>query len=1089
MAIEKGNSFYNFRLRRHQVEGSILNEPLTIWGHYGEGRPGEGLAAHVSDEVTDNTVDYTDVLIILSTDDYAKADKTWVQRAEQVLTFSFANYCETNQVKTPFTDRPLGVHILCDGSSALKNSSFKLKKNEFITGLVPNLYSHPLPSSTMDLSIHAAIPACWEGFREVGQFYDDQALFTLGNHWLDNFQHDGLRHSAIYQLYRGPNGEFRHMVNPDLHGQFIISACFQNDTNIVILADLSGEPIAYFVLSVCGSNAGSLQAATTLDEMQSETIIPEGPAQRLFGLKECGALLQKIHFKRFMDGYDVYLSRTGELSTLADEVAATFEVRRTSVALAAEMPGVSVDGTSLEPGERVQLIEEHVIHIPGHTIEYSNLKTREIAGWPYVGEIRRPAASIYIPWGHSYQIGRSHECRVILPDETNNTNIKWLESVASGAMIQSKSGDIPKAKFYTDSIMVGSQHGQIDLTKNAPVLTCVNRNCYTFVRRQGEIHSLHPTKSDKGRHAIDVQIGDQLLIGNCLFEISFEKPGQTAPPIPAPSLTIEGRGSDPVDPPDARDEQFDAPPAPPAPVIEFEEPPPSAAEFEEAPPPPAAEFEEAPPPPPAEFEEASPPPAAEFEEAPPPPPAEFEEAPPPPPAEFEEASPPPAAEFEEASPPPAAEFEEAPQPPPFALPPELSDPADAGAPTDIGAVTIPAAAGLGEEGSPPSPLGFESAGYDSIIGESIDHMRAEARKIIAAQDRDSEGPLQPPEPDADPTDLPSSPGLEAAAGPPSEPQISEPVSGEGFADEHAFEDEPASTFPALSDHVEPADFEAAAQAAPESAPEEAPATPAPPSPEPAAPQAPASEAPAAAPAEDAVDPDEGWGKVVAIQDESAKFELGRSIHIVQVGWMVNGTAVIGNHTNCDIVIPESQLVDDQELWPMDYLALRVRGRRGNVAVLEAEEIYINGEPPAEEHYENIEELEIDLIRRDERGDEDFNVRLRIIEDRGLPDPRARLLIVDTEDPLTAALFTHGLPTRTERAITYGDISLTYFYNGETVEVKNYLDTYKTSTGFHSFFLQQGGGRFKTAPEDGVAFHLNTGDKFMIGNAIFQIRTG
>ena len=349
-----------------------------------------------------------------------------------------------------------GTYILCDGGEELKGHEFGLKKNEFITGLVPNLYTHPLPGSSPEITVHIAIPSAWRGFREIGSLYNDQAMFTIGNHWLDNFQHSDLREPAVYQIYRDENDDFRHMINPDLHGEFLLSHSQHNGVDLITIGDRTGAPIAYVTLTVTGTTITSLADAVTLDEAGGETIIPKPHKTRIFGLRECGALLQKVHFKRFMEGYDVYLSRAGDLSTVSNDVAATFEVRRTFVALAAEIDGLVVDGVRLERGERVELSNQHTIEITGHQIEYSSLKTKSIRGWPYVGEIRRPASSNYIPFGEVHQIGRSRECRIVLPDQTNNMNIKWLDAVGAGAMIQSKSGEIPKAKFYTDS-----HHGRV----------------------------------------------------------------------------------------------------------------------------------------------------------------------------------------------------------------------------------------------------------------------------------------------------------------------------------------------------------------------------------------------------------------------------------------------------------------------------------------------------------------------------------------------------------------------------------------------------------------------------------------------------
>ena len=62
---------------------------------------------------------------------------------------------------------------------------------------------------------------------------------------------------------------------------------------------------------------------------------------------------------------------------------------------------------------------------------------------------------------------------------------------------------------------------------------------------------------------------------------------------------------------------------------------------------------------------------------------------------------------------------------------------------------------------------------------------------------------------------------------------------------------------------------------------------------------------------------------------------------------------------------------------------------------------------------------MDIIRRDEEGEEDFAIRLQIVQqDRKLPDPRARLVVsLDYEDPLAAALVTRGLPLNQPRTLS------------------------------------------------------------------------
>ena len=129
----------------------------------------------------------------------------------------------------------------------------------------------------------------------------------------------------------------------------------------------------------------------------------------------------------------------------------------------------------------------------------------------------------------------------------------------------------------------------------------------------------------------------------------------------------------------------------------------------------------------------------------------------------------------------------------------------------------------------------------------------------------------------------------------------------------------------------------------------------------------------------------------------------------------------------------------------------------------------------------------DVSRRDDAGDEDFSVRLVLREDKALPDPRARLLAIDVDDPLAAALTTRGLPRGAPRVLVLGDIELTLRFDGAATTVSDYLPTYQTPSGFRPFFVQRAGGRFVTAPEDGQPFTLAAGDRLVVGACVYVLR--
>jgi len=157
-------------------------------------------------------------------------------------------------------------------------------------------------------------------------------------------------------------------------------------------------------------------------------------------------------------------------------------------------------------------------------------------------------------------------------------------------------------------------------------------------------------------------------------------------------------------------------------------------------------------------------------------------------------------------------------------------------------------------------------------------------------------------------------------------------------------------------------------------------------------------------------------------------------------------------------------------------------------VLASQELRINGETPAQATIGDLADVQIEVIRRDDYGDEDFSVALTLEADRGLPDPRASLLRIGVDDPLTAALVTKGLPSRADRELDLQGLHVTVFSDADKVTLSNYLDTYRQGDGFRSFFVQKGGGRFETAPEDGSSITLSLGDRIVLGQAVYLLRS-
>lgn len=1084
LAFDGSNSFYNFRLRRHAAGGDVVADVGLLWATGG----GQGLGPHILANRGDGHLAFTDVLLILSLEDYTRAvassGEPWIAVATRALMSRFDELCRNEALELPFQNRRLGFRILCDGSADMGGQAMGLRGGEFVTGLLPNTYTGPVRGSQPLIGLHVNLPGIWDGYQEVGRLYNDQVIFTLGNHWLDNFSHPSLREAALYRIQRYPDGTFVHAINPDLQDRYQVASTEQGGASILTLATREGEPLAYLVLTVVEATAPAarpseredIAAPMMLDEhvenlaapsgrtAGGRTILPDAPQERVFSLQERGALLQKVHFAEFMEGYDVYVGPRGELGTAIPNPAATFQVRKGEVALLAHIPGVTLDGRPVRPGIAHPIESDVTVKVGEEVFEYRNLRGLPIAGWPYVGEIRRAASATYMVWGGAYKVGRSRECRVVLPDEPQNDNIHWKPDVGSGAMIRARTGDIPKSRFYTDSIMVGSEHAEFDLAGDVPVLHSRSRHCYVYVRRQGQIIVLHSTKSGKEPIALPLEPGDEVLIGNSLFYAGFSRAGDMAatpaapdmaPPMLAeddwfmnddelPTLTGVPAASPPeapklsnqaaalaaaVDDLDFGDEDPTfIPAAAPRPSASLE-PPPLAP-----PPTPSADFELDEPPVPAglghlgsapELPQLQSAGVMSFTGA-------LDDF-----ADFSDLADPPAA-------PAVGGSASAPPAPPAPFQADAWDDWDEA--PDLGGAAPPAI-------TPPAPAAKDE--WEGLSWDDLDAPPAPAVGLVDAPAPEAPAPVAPPPAPAAAEDDWSDADLGAGY---------QEISDDGDAGAPAPEPAPA----------------------PVAAPEPAPAPVAAPAPAPSPAPAPAPATAQAAP--QVSSPTPASGEVVAVDDEAAQFELGRRLHLVHVGWMVNGAATVGNHSGADLVLPENRISADQTFQAADYFQVKVRGRRGHVEALNATELRANGAAVAVgQVFEDLDALELEVIRRDDEGEEDFTVRMRVSADPSLPDPRARLITFVGDEPLAAALVTRGLPTRQARTLEIDGLQLACFFDGERVEISGYLDTYRRDEGFRPFFLQTGGGRFQTAPEDGAPFGVAHGDRLVIGAAVFEVR--
>ncbi len=573
---DPASAFYLSRLRKHSAEDDLVEHPGLLWSTSSYGGRKGGLRAHIHAERGEGIASFTDVLVVINQPDARRVATqgagagglAWTDRTARQLGDDFTEYCVKEKFELLYGTRPLRFWIVADGGSEMLHQSFGLEPGEFITGLLPNLYIGPAPRSRPVLGVHLNLPGAWEGYREVARLYSDQIVLTLGRHWLDNFHHPGLLEPGLYRLQQYPDGSLVHVISPELQDRYFVrSDPTDAGPSVLTIAETSGRPVAFLVLAVIESGTMELPSPSEIEAAmvaaetakpkgkkavepppkialdpvpvapatmppetisaggaglggRQRTIVPDAFETRILTLHERGALLQKVHFNNFMEGYDVYLGPKAQIATAHATPRATIQVRANRVTLVPRDANVKLDGKAAEPGSPVVLRGTVEIEVDGIKVEYRDLTGVKAEGWPYLGELRRSGAGTYLDFGAVFQVGRDRRCKVRLPDEPHNENIAWLPSVGGGSTIRSRTGDIPKARFYTDSIMVASTHAEIDLN-GEPLVRSLARHCYTYVRRGAEVLALFPREGPGGRHETTIQVGDELLVGNCLFHVAF----------------------------------------------------------------------------------------------------------------------------------------------------------------------------------------------------------------------------------------------------------------------------------------------------------------------------------------------------------------------------------------------------------------------------------------------------------------------------------------------------------------------------------------------------------------------------------------
>jgi hypothetical protein len=178
-------AFFNEGLRRFKVDGDLVADPELIWSG---GKSGKGaLQAHLQTErPRDGVARFTDVLVIVNDTDWERSHQNviepWTKRAIWHLTRRFAAWSNEADLHLVFPQRAIGFRFLEDGGEEMEGEYLGLESGEIVTGLLSNQYSEPGPQSKKLLSVHLNLPGVWEGYQDVGAFFSDRILFTLGSH-------------------------------------------------------------------------------------------------------------------------------------------------------------------------------------------------------------------------------------------------------------------------------------------------------------------------------------------------------------------------------------------------------------------------------------------------------------------------------------------------------------------------------------------------------------------------------------------------------------------------------------------------------------------------------------------------------------------------------------------------------------------------------------------------------------------------------------------------------------------------------------------------------------------------------------------
>ena len=595
LSADPALDFFAASLRRHRAAADVVTHLQTLWSADPGAAHAPGLLAHLLGASDERIAGLSDVLLILSAEDWQRAASSrgvaFGREVSALLSRQFAAWTQQIGVQRRHPDRPLGVRLLCDGGAQMGGERLGLPSGSFVTGVLPNLYAGPAAGSRALLAVHLSMPGQWAGYREVARLYDDQDLLTLGGHWLDSAQVPALGAPALYRLRLDARDGLVHLLSPELGPSWrLVRHGSGEGPTVFSIHPPSGDVLGWLVLEVLQGAALTDTARPAATPVAVEQTAPvdrhEGPAPQVeaptarhpvavavpaapaavddqtvrsvfvqpkhavagatasphdapavgLRLREVGLLLQRVHFPDVMQGYELYLDSAGHSSTFLDSPAVTLRVIGQRVALVAHAAGVLLDDAPMERGQGLELTGTRTLRLSQGQVQLVDLRDVPAERWPYLYALRFAGACTHALDGDHLRIGRDPACRIRLPDDPHNDNIVWRAQGAAEGLVQSRGGLVPTARFATDSIMVAQQHVEIEVGGAAGALgmvRCVADHCAAWLESGGRVQILSRRVRPTGPESAPLCSGAMLYVGNTMFQVDGGADGGPATPAAA----------------------------------------------------------------------------------------------------------------------------------------------------------------------------------------------------------------------------------------------------------------------------------------------------------------------------------------------------------------------------------------------------------------------------------------------------------------------------------------------------------------------------------------------------------------------------